>query len=291
MKGIILAGGFGTRLYPMTSVISKQLLQVYNKPMIYYPLSILMLSKISEILIISDPKNIIAFKELLGEGSLLGLQISYAIQNEPNGIAEAINIGKDFIDNKDFVLILGDNIFIGEDIKLILNKAIHNLHEGYSTLFTFNAANPEKFGVVEVDNSGHPISIIEKPKVPKSNLVITGLYFYKNDVVTLFNNLRKSKRNEFEISDINRIIMERKGLRLINMGNDFIWYDTGTPNSLMDASNTVRTLENSGGFMIGCIEEIAYKNKWVDSNTLILKMSDLNSNNEYVKYVLNLIQL
>jgi glucose-1-phosphate thymidylyltransferase len=288
MKGIVLAGGFGSRLYPMTTVVSKQLLPVYNKPMVFYPIAILMQSKIKDILIISDEQNIDGFRKLLGIGTNLGVNFSYLTQDEPKGIAEALKIGSEFIGQDDFVLILGDNVFYGADIDSVLSIAKNNLNSGYSTIFANNVKDPERFGVVEIDDLNNPISIVEKPLKPKSNFAVTGLYFYKNDVVKMFNTLVPSSRNEYEISDINQILLNNKKLKVIKLERGFAWFDTGTPDALIEASSFIRIIENNQSIMIACLEEISFHNDWINEDDLFLITSN-NLNSDYNKYLRNLL--
>lgn len=288
MKGIVLAGGFGSRLYPMTTIVSKQLLPVYNKPMVFYPIAILMQSKIKDILIISDKQNIDGFRKLLGTGTNLGVNFSYLTQDEPNGIAEALKIGGEFIGQDDFVLILGDNVFYGADIDYVLSIAKNNLNSGYSTIFANNVKDPERFGVVEIDELDNPISIAEKPLKPKSNYAVTGLYFYKNDVVKIFDKLVPSSRNEYEISDVNQLLLNDKKLKVIKLERGFAWFDTGTPDALLEASSFIRIIENNQSIMIACLEEISFYNNWINKDDLFALISN-NLNSEYNKYLKNLI--
>ena len=264
MKGIVLAGGSGTRLYPLTRVTSKQLLPIYDKPMIYYPLSVLMSAGIREILIISTPQDLPRFKELLGDGSQFGLQLSYAEQPSPDGLAQAFIIGEEFIGKDCVAMILGDNIFSGHGLKKRLRAAVRNAKGGKgATVFGYYVDDPERFGIVEFDQEGHAISIEEKPEHPKSNYCVTGLYFYDNRVVEYAKNLKPSKRGELEITDLNRIYLNNGDLNVELLGQGFTWLDTGTHESLVEATNFVMTVENHQNRKIGCLEDIAYINGWI----------------------------
>ncbi len=264
MKGIVLAGGSGTRLYPLTKVTSKQLLPIYDKPMIYYPLSVLMSAGIREILIISTPQDLPRFRELLGDGSQFGLQLSYAEQPSPDGLAQAFIIGEEFIGNDTVAMVLGDNIFFGHGLKKRLQAAVRNAESGKgATIFGYYVDDPERFGIVEFDNEGHAISIEEKPQVPKSNYCVTGLYFYDNRVVEYAKGLKPSKRGELEITDLNRIYLEQSELNVELLGQGFTWLDTGTHESLVEATNFVKTVESHQNRKIGCLEDIAYINGWI----------------------------
>ena len=282
MKGIILAGGSGTRLYPLTRVTSKQLLPIYDKPMIYYPLSVLMDAGIREVLIISTPVDTPRFKELLGDGSSLGMNLDYAVQESPDGLAQAFIIGEKFIGNDKVAMILGDNIFSGYGFKDILKKAVAK--ESGATVFGYYVDDPERFGIVEFDESGKAISIEEKPEKPKSNYCVTGLYFYDNRVVEYAKNLKPSKRGELEITDLNRIYLENGELDVALLGKGFTWLDTGTQESLVDATNFVYTVESHEHRKIACLEEIAYKNDWI-SREKVLEAYELYKKNEYGKYL------
>jgi glucose-1-phosphate thymidylyltransferase len=287
MKGIILAGGSGTRLYPLTLTVSKQLLPVYDKPMIYYPLSVLMLSNIKDILIISTPDDIESYKSLLGSGESYGLNLSYAIQDSPDGLAQAFLIGEDFIGNDNVCLILGDNIFYGQNFSNYLVKA-SNLKKG-AVVFANHVKDPSRFGIVEYDKSGDVISIEEKPKNPKSNFAVTGLYFYDNKVVDIAKTIKPSPRGELEITSINAKYLEMKELRVENLGRGFAWLDTGTYDALLDASDFVRTIEDRQGLKIACLEEIAFIKGWIDKSIMekqIQKYSK-NSYGEYLQSILN----
>ena len=282
MKGIILAGGSGTRLYPLTRVTSKQLLPIYDKPMIYYPLSVLMDAGIRDVLIISTPVDTPRFKELLGDGSSLGMNLDYAVQESPDGLAQAFIIGEQFIGNDKVAMILGDNIFSGYGFKDILKKAVAK--ESGATVFGYYVDDPERFGIVEFDESGKAISIEEKPENPKSNYCVTGLYFYDNRVVEYAKNLKPSKRGELEITDLNRIYLENGELDVALLGKGFTWLDTGTQESLVDATNFVYTVETHEHRKIACLEEIAYKNGWI-SREKVWEAYELYKKNEYGKYL------
>ena len=282
MKGIILAGGSGTRLYPLTRVTSKQLLPIYDKPMIYYPLSVLMDAGIRDVLIISTPVDTPRFKELLGDGSSLGMNLDYAVQESPDGLAQAFIIGEEFIGNDKVAMILGDNIFSGYGFKEILKKAVAK--ESGATVFGYYVDDPERFGIVEFDESGKAISIEEKPEKPKSNYCVTGLYFYDNRVVDYAKNLKPSKRGELEITDLNRIYLENGELDVALLGKGFTWLDTGTQESLVDATNFVYTVETHEHRKIACLEEIAYKNGWI-SREKVWEAYELYKKNEYGKYL------
>ena len=282
MKGIILAGGSGTRLYPLTRVTSKQLLPIYDKPMIYYPLSVLMDAGIRDVLIISTPVDTPRFKELLGDGSSLGMNLDYAVQESPDGLAQAFIIGEEFIGNDKVAMILGDNIFSGYGFKDILKKAVAK--ESGATVFGYYVDDPERFGIVEFDESGKAISIEEKPERPKSNYCVTGLYFYDNRVVEYAKNLKPSKRGELEITDLNRIYLENGELDVALLGKGFTWLDTGTQESLVDATNFVYTVETHEHRKIACLEEIAYKNGWI-SREKVWEAYELYKKNEYGKYL------
>ena len=282
MKGIILAGGSGTRLYPLTRVTSKQLLPIYDKPMIYYPLSVLMDAGIRDVLIISTPVDTPRFQELLGDGSSLGMNLDYAVQESPDGLAQAFIIGEQFIGNDKVAMILGDNIFSGYGFKDILKKAVAK--ESGATVFGYYVDDPERFGIVEFDESGKAISIEEKPEKPKSNYCVTGLYFYDNRVVEYAKNLKPSKRGELEITDLNRIYLENGELDVALLGKGFTWLDTGTQESLVDATNFVYTVETHEHRKIACLEEIAYKNGWI-SREKVWEAYELYKKNEYGKYL------
>ena len=263
MKGIILAGGAGTRLYPLTMVTSKQLLPVYDKPMIYYPLSTLMLSGIREILIISTPHDLPNFEKLLGNGSQFGLQLSYKVQPSPDGLAQAFVLGEEFIGNDSVAMVLGDNIFYGSGFSQYLRNAVEKAENGGASIFGYFVTDPERFGIVEFDSNGKVISVEEKPEKPKSNYCITGLYFYDNSVVQKAKDLKPSKRGEYEITDLNRLYLNEGHLHVQLLGRGYAWLDTGTMDSLVDAADFVRTLEKRQGLKISAIEEIAYNKVWI----------------------------
>jgi glucose-1-phosphate thymidylyltransferase len=269
MKGIILAGGSGTRLYPLTMVTSKQLLPVYDKPMIYYPLSVLMLAGIKEILIISTPTDLPNFEKLLGDGSEYGIELSYAVQPSPDGLAQAFLIGEEFIGTDSVAMILGDNIYYGNGFTPILNDAVKNSSEGKATIFGYYVNDPERFGIVEFDDNGKVISVEEKPQNPKSNYCITGLYFYDNRVVEFAKRVKPSPRGELEITDLNRLYLEDGSLNVKLLGRGFAWLDTGTMDSLVEAADFVQMVEKRQGIKISAPEEIAYKNGWIDTDRLI----------------------
>lgn len=268
MKGIILAGGSGTRLYPLTEVTSKQLLPVYDKPMIFYPLSTLMLAGIRDILIISTPRDLPNFEKLLGDGSEYGIRLSYKVQEKPNGLAEAFIIGGEFIGKDSVAMILGDNIFYGNGLSSNLKEAVNFTKKG-AAVFGYYVDDPERFGIVEFNNKGEAVSIEEKPKHPKSNYCVTGLYFYDNSVVEYAKSLKPSKRGELEITDLNRIYLEKGKLNVIILGRGYAWLDTGTVDALSDATEFVKVIEKRQGIMISAIEEIAYKNGWIDKAKLM----------------------
>lgn len=269
MKGIILAGGAGTRLYPLTMVTSKQLLPVYDKPMIYYPLSTLMLAGIREILIISTPHDLPNFEKLLGNGSQFGLQLSYKVQPSPDGLAQAFVLGEEFIGNDSVAMVLGDNIFYGSGFSQYLRNAVEKAENGGASIFGYFVTDPERFGIVEFDSNGKVISVEEKPEKPKSNYCITGLYFYDNSVVYKAKHLKPSKRGEYEITDLNRLYLEEGHLHVQLLGRGYAWLDTGTMDSLVDAADFVRTLEKRQGLKISAIEEIAYNKGWITKDELI----------------------
>ncbi|MDZ7739857.1 MAG: glucose-1-phosphate thymidylyltransferase RfbA [Bacteroidales bacterium] len=285
MKGIILAGGAGTRLHPVTKTISKQILPVYDKPMIYYPLSVLMLAGIREILVISTPRDIVVFKELLGDGSDIGLSFSYAVQPEPEGLAQAFIIGEEFIGNDNVCMILGDNIFYGHGFADILVDTA-NLSTG-ACVFGYYVNDPERYGVVEFDSTGKVISLEEKPAKPKSNYAVTGLYFYDNTVSDKAKKLKPSKRGELEITDLNRLFLEEDKLKVKLMGRGMAWLDTGTHESMLQASNFVATLEQRQGLKASCIEEIAYKKGYIDKKQLLALAKKLGKS-QYGRYLKNI---
>ena len=285
MKGIILAGGSGTRLYPLTMVTSKQLLPIYDKPMIYYPLSVLMNAGIREILIISTPQDTPRFQELLGDGHQFGVQLSYAVQPSPDGLAQAFIIGKEFIGNDSVAMVLGDNIFAGHGLKKRLKAAVENAETGRgATVFGYYVDDPERFGIVEFNQDGKAISIEEKPEHPKSNYCVTGLYFYDSKVVEYAKNLKPSKRGELEITDLNRIYLEEGCLNVELLGQGFTWLDTGTHESLVEATNFVKTIEDHQHRKVACLEEIAYLNNWITKDD-VLKVYEVLKKNQYGQYL------
>lgn len=286
MKGIILAGGSGTRLYPLTTVTSKQLLPVYDKPMIYYPMSVLMNAGIREILIISTPEDTPRFRELFGDGSQFGISLSYAVQPSPDGLAQAFIIGADFIGDDSVAMVLGDNIFAGHGLKKRLRNAASQ--ESGATVFGYYVDDPERFGIVEFDENGKAISIEEKPAHPKTNYCVTGLYFYDNRVVEYAKNLKPSARGELEITDLNRIYLENGELNVELLGQGFTWLDTGTHDSLVDATNFVYTIEKHQHRKIACLEEIAYLNGWIDKEQ-IMKSYEVLKKNQYGEYLKDVI--
>lgn len=285
MKGIILAGGSGTRLYPLTMVTSKQLLPIYDKPMIYYPMSVLMNAGIRDILIISTPQDTPRFEELLGDGSQFGVRLAYAVQPSPDGLAQAFLIGEEFIGNDPVAMILGDNIFSGHGLKKRLKTAVQNAVTGKgATVFGYYVDDPERFGIVEFDKDGHAVSIEEKPAVPKSNYCVTGLYFYDEHVVEYAKSLKPSARGELEITDLNRIYLENHKLHVELLGQGFTWLDTGTHESLVDATNFVKTIETHQHRKIACLEEIAYRNGWI-SREEVLETYEILKKNQYGQYL------
>ena len=288
VKGIILAGGSGTRLYPITRGVSKQLLPVYDKPMIYYPLSVLMIAGIKEVLIISTPEDIHSFEKLLGTGKEIGLKLSYKVQPKPGGLAQAFIIGEDFIGADNVCLILGDNIFHGQGLTKTLQTAINNLEDSKSTIFGYYVNDPERYGVVTFNEEGAATSIIEKPKAPRSNYAVVGLYFYTNDVVQIAKNIKPSPRGELEITSVNQIYLKLKKLNVERLSRGFTWLDTGTHESLMQASRFVETIEKRQGLKVACLEEIAFRLKYIDANQLRNLAYPLEKNG-YGQYLLNII--
>jgi glucose-1-phosphate thymidylyltransferase len=286
MKGIILAGGSGTRLYPLTKVTSKQLMPIYDKPMIYYPLSVLMQAEIKDILVISTPQDTPRFAELLGDGSNYGVNITYKVQPSPDGLAQAFTIGKDFIGDDTACMILGDNIFYGDSLKGLLMQARENAENGKATVFGYHVHDPERFGVVEFDDTGKAVSIEEKPKQPKSNYAVTGLYFYDNSVVNEAANLEPSARGELEITDLNRKYLDKGLLEVLTMGNGYSWFDTGTFESLLVAAQFVGIVQEHQNITISCPEEIAFKNGWLTKEEII-KIGKSMEKNTYGKHLLS----
>lgn len=285
MKGIILAGGSGTRLYPLTQVVSKQLLPIYDKPMIYYPLSVLMLAEIKDILIISTPEDIQRFESLLGNGRQLGLSISYAVQPSPDGLAQAFIIGENFIGRDRVAMILGDNIFYGQGFTPMLHKVAQR-QEG-ATVFAYRVKDPTRFGIVEFDEEMRAVSLEEKPVHPKSNFAVTGLYFYDHQVVEMAKSLKPSQRGELEITDLNRIYLQQNQLHVEMLGRGFAWLDTGTFEALQQAAQFIETIQNRQGFKVACLEEIAYYRKWISQEQLI-SLAEVLRNNEYGRYLFDI---
>ena len=285
-KGIILAGGSGTRLYPITKGVSKQLLPIYDKPMIYYPLSVLMLAGIREVLIITTPEDVDSFKRLLGDGSLFGIELTYAVQPSPDGLAQAFIIGEDFISQSNVCLVLGDNIFYGQGFTPMLKQAI--AREKGATVFGYQVKDPERFGVVEFDQNKCAISLEEKPKHPKSNFAVTGLYLYDNDVIQIATQVKPSDRGELEITTVNQMYLERGDLNVELLGRGFAWLDTGTHESLLEAAQFVETIDKRQGYKVACLEEIGFNNGWLSAEQ-ILEIGQSMSKNDYGQYLMSLV--
>lgn len=290
MKGIILAGGSGTRLYPITKAVSKQILPLYDKPMIYYPLSALMLSKIREVLIISTPRDLPVFEELLGDGKQLGMRFEYAVQDKPRGLADAFIVGKDFIENDTVALVLGDNVFYGQGFSRSLSNAVEQVEtKGGAVIFGYYVKDPSAYGVVEFDTDGKAVGIEEKPAHPKSNYAVPGLYFYDNNVVDIASNVQPSARGEIEITSVNNAYLERSALSVELLGRGMAWLDTGTCNDLLEAGNFIATIEKRQGLYVSCIEEIAYRNGWVSRDDLLKLASGYKTDyGRYLEYIASL---
>ena len=290
MRGIILAGGSGKRLYPLTKGMSKQLMPIYDKPMIYYPLSILMLSGIQEVLIISTIEDLPRFEKLLGDGSEIGMRFEYIVQPSPDGLAQAFILGKDFIGNEDVCLVLGDNIFYGDGMVKMLSKSVLNASDKkIATVFGYHVTDPERYGVVDFDKNGRALSIEEKPQSPKSNYAVTGLYFYPNDVILKAIKVQPSNRGELEITSINQMYLEERQLNVELMGRGYAWLDTGTHESLLEASTFIETIERRQGLKVACIEEIAFEQGYISREQLI-KLAEPLTNNQYGKYILKRVE-
>ncbi|HPY73976.1 MAG TPA: glucose-1-phosphate thymidylyltransferase RfbA [Planctomycetota bacterium] len=286
MKGIVLAGGSGTRLYPITRGVSKQLLAIYDKPMIYYPISVLMLAKIKEILIITTPEDQINFQRLLGDGSHFGISLTYEVQPHPGGLAQAFLIGEKFIGKDSVALVLGDNIFYGSNLTGILQSVVQRTKG--ATVFGYYVNDPERFGVVELDENGNAISIEEKPKHPKSNYAVTGLYFYDNDVVNIAKNIQPSARGELEITAVNNVYLQRGDLHVVQFPRGFAWLDTGTYASMLEAANFIHIIQSRQGLQIACLQEIAWKNQWMTTEQVLNSIKDMKKT-EYGQYLIRLI--
>ena len=284
MKGIVLAGGSGTRLYPSTRVVSKQLLPVYDKPLVYHPISVLMLAGIKDILIISTPHDLPNFEKLLGDGSQFGVNFSYKVQPSPDGLAQAFILGEEFIGDDDVALVLGDNIFYGQGFSAMLKNAVNNAKSGRATVFGYQVKDPQRFGVVEFDKDGKVLSLEEKPEHPKSNYAVTGLYFYDNNVVEYAKSLKPSKRGELEITDLNKVYLSKDKLHVALLGRGFAWLDTGTHKTLLQAGQYVQTIEENQGIKIACLEEVAYRMGFLTKEQVV-KYSENYAKNEYFEYV------
>lgn len=286
MKGIILAGGSGTRLYPITKGVSKQLLNIYDKPMIYYPLSVLMLAGIKEVLIISTPQDLPNFEKLLGDGAELGMQFDYKEQPSPDGLAQAFILGEEFIGDDDVCLVLGDNIFYGHGFSRLLKQSVENVEKnGKATVFGYYVSDPERYGVADFDREGNVLSLEEKPKEPKSNYAVVGLYFYPNSVVQVAKNVKPSARGELEITSVNQAYLEQENLKMEQMGRGYAWLDTGTHESMLEASNFVQTIENRQGLKVACLEEIAYEKGYISRDQL-LELAEPLKKNGYGQYLI-----
>lgn len=289
MKGIVLAGGSGTRLYPMTRGVSKQLIPIYNKPMVYYPISVLMLAGIRDILIISTPDDLPAFRRLLGNGKDIGVNFSYAEQPRPEGLAQAFLIGREWIGNDDVCLVLGDNIFYGQGFTAMLENASANAAKGLATVFAYPVSDPQRFGVVKVDDAGNAVELEEKPRRPASNLAVVGLYFYPNSVVDIAAGVKPSERGELEITSVNHKFMLRGTLKVQRLGRGFAWLDTGTVDALAEASDFIGSIEKRQGFKVAALEEIAFRKKWIDAARL-KELALPMQGNDYGRYLLNLAE-
>ena len=289
MKGIVLAGGSGTRLYPITKGVSKQLLPVYDKPMIYYPLSVLMLAGIKDIMIISTPSDLSSFEKLLGDGSAIGIKLFYKEQPNPDGLAQAFILGENFIGSDDVCLVLGDNIFYGSGFSGMLKNAYKNILKGKSTVFGYYVKDPERFGVAEFDNKGNVISIEEKPENPKSNYAVVGLYFYTNEVIQIAKNVKPSNRGELEITSVNQVYLSQNNLKVELLGRGFAWLDTGTHDSLLEAGQFIESIEKRKGLKVACLEEIAYRMEYINAEQ-VKKLAQPLKKNDYGKYLLNMIK-
>lgn len=289
MKGIILAGGTGTRLYPITKGVSKQLLPIYDKPLIYYPLSVLMLAGIQEILIISTPEDLPNFEKLLGDGTDIGLRLSYKEQPSPDGLAEAFILGEEFIGHDDVCLVLGDNIFYGDGLSKVLRNAINNVAQGQATIFGYLVNDPERYGVAEFDSNGNVNSIEEKPTDPKSSFAVVGLYFYPNDVIKVAKGVKPSKRGELEITSVNQWYLDKRLLKVEVLGRGFAWLDTGTHDSLMQAGQFIETIEKRQGLKVACLEEISYRMNYISLGQ-VKKMGEALKKNGYGQYLLNIVE-